>query len=72
MTIKFILLVNKQGQTRLAKYFSEFLGTVRAYVCLRMRVRLRMRMRVRACVRAYVCLCACVCVGVCADVNGRV
>lgn len=27
MTIKFVLLVNKQGQTRLAKYFSEFLST---------------------------------------------
>mmetsp|Transcript_8611 Transcript_8611/g.21344 ORF Transcript_8611/g.21344 Transcript_8611/m.21344 type:complete len:146 (-) Transcript_8611:405-842(-) len=27
MTIKFVLLVNKQGQTRLAKYFTEFLTT---------------------------------------------
>jgi AP-4 complex subunit sigma-1 len=27
MTIKFLLLVNKQGQTRLAKYFTEFLTT---------------------------------------------
>ncbi|KAF5838724.1 AP complex, mu/sigma subunit [Dunaliella salina] len=27
MTVKFILLVNKQGQTRLAKYFTEFLTT---------------------------------------------
>ena len=27
MTIKFVLLVNKQGQTRLAKYFSELLST---------------------------------------------
>ncbi|KAI8466373.1 MAG: AP complex, mu/sigma subunit [Monoraphidium minutum] len=26
MTIKFLLLVNKQGQTRLAKYFTEHLG----------------------------------------------
>ena len=25
--IKFVLLVNKQGQTRLAKYFTEFLTT---------------------------------------------
>lgn len=27
MTIKFLLLVNKQGQTRLAKYFTELLST---------------------------------------------
>lgn len=27
MTIKFLLLVNKQGQTRLAKYFTELLTT---------------------------------------------
>ena len=26
MTIKFLLLVNKQGQTRLAKYFTEPVG----------------------------------------------
>jgi hypothetical protein len=26
MTIKFLLLVNKQGQTRLAKYFTEHLS----------------------------------------------
>lgn len=26
MTIKFLLMVNKQGQTRLAKYFDEFLS----------------------------------------------
>lgn len=26
MTVNFLLLVNKQGQTRLAKYFSEHLG----------------------------------------------
>lgn len=25
MTIKFMLMVNKQGQTRLAKYFDEFM-----------------------------------------------
>jgi hypothetical protein len=25
--IKFLLMVNKQGQTRLAKYFAEFLST---------------------------------------------
>lgn len=27
MTVKFVLLVNKQGQTRLAKYFTDFLTT---------------------------------------------
>jgi AP-4 complex subunit sigma-1 len=27
MTIKFVLLVNKQGQTRMAKYFTEHLTT---------------------------------------------
>jgi Flp pilus assembly protein TadB len=27
MTIKFMLLVNKQGQTRMAKYFTEHLST---------------------------------------------
>jgi AP-4 complex subunit sigma-1 len=27
MTVKFLLLVNKQGQTRLAKYFNELLST---------------------------------------------
>ena len=27
MTIHFLLLVNKQGQTRLAKYFTELLST---------------------------------------------
>ena len=26
MAIKFLLMVNKQGQTRLAKYFDEFLS----------------------------------------------
>ncbi len=27
MTVKFVLLVNKQGQTRMAKYFTEHLTT---------------------------------------------
>jgi AP-4 complex subunit sigma-1 len=27
MTVKFLLLVNKQGQTRLAKYLTELLST---------------------------------------------
>jgi AP-4 complex subunit sigma-1 len=57
MTIKFLLLVNKQGQTRLAKYFTETLSidekrALEAEIVRKCLARTDKQVRTAACVHA--------------------
>ena len=62
MTIKFILMVNKQGQTRLAKYFTEHLSTderraLEGEVVRKCLSRTDKQVRLPTQLMDYVCLC---------------
>jgi len=73
MGVQFLLMVNKQGQTRLAKYFSETLATVderrtlEGEVVRRCLSRTDKQVCVHVCVFVCVCVCLCVCACVCAN-----